>query len=478
MVTSDVPPTSARDRAANSLQARLRTAELKNAVSEGVIAALRAELHHAQAMIAATARDCTIASIGVTPETDKLKRLGVDRPEDDAKLHKAKPEPYEPGADTELDALREEVVSLAQRLQASELRKENCELNWEEAVQKNGHLQMAATLLKEQLQLARNALDATNSDLRQFKAEADHLRGELATSVSKAEAEELKAETSRLRDELAASTSQKQLLESKLDFLGRDIGHLRSTNADLKSRLEATESSSDSINAQLKATVAENERLKAEQDKLNRELGLLRSSNQESSAKLEADEGKARSPANVSGVQRQGVTAGAGLSSLLPRTVKHAADSYHDSVNRVREFSRRLDDHHLAFYRSNKWVRSNPERNHLDPVCLRILSEELQWHVNFVYELLDELLTLQVPSPMPISSTFEQFRQEVARVSDAAVHFTVLSVASSSASPRELVEFIWMVHRISKNSTVKVPRLLERHVADQRAKQVQSAGAR
>lgn len=402
---------------------------MKNAVSDGVIAALRVELRHAQGMIAATARECTLSSVGIPPPTDKLKCLETEQPAhgtddaDDVSLHNAKPTPYGPdAAETELDALREEVVSLAQRLRSAELSREDSELNWEEAVQKNGHLQMKVTQLKEQLQLARNALDGSYNDLTQSKAETDRFRKELTSATSSDELQECRAERDRLRAELATAVSQKQLLESKLDFLNRDIKHLQSTNTNLKARLEEVEQP------------------------------RMLDQDQEPEQSSEADSLEVEPPSSV-----MSDTPEYQSESPSPRSEESSCVECNDtlpslSFQRLLNLGGRLSDHLLAFRRSNKWYYAVTEKHPFNRARVKILFEELQWHVDFMHELEEELYPALAPSldsvPEP---SMRGYLREQAEIVTKEAHITwSLQQSSVHASGPKLGGITAKVQLISK----------------------------
>lgn len=379
-------------------------------------------------MIAATARECTLAGVGAPSESDKLKCLDVDRTVvsmDTISLHNAKTTQYGPNENhSEEDALREQVVSLAQRLQAVEFSKEDSDLNMEEAVQKNGHLMMKVTQLQEQLQHARNALTSIDRDLHQSNAERDRLRKELAATGASDEPTSSRAETVRLRDELASTASQKQLLESKLDFLNRDNQHLRSTNAELKAKLQERG---------VKQPTPTPEQPTPKQQSPEQAAPKQRTPKQKT---------------NVSPRESESVPSSSAASDYVECEVKLPSINF----RRVLDLSERLDDHLLAFRHSNKWYYAVTERHPLTRPRLVLLREDLQWHVDFMNELTEELSSMFMPTPDHVDKCSElgKLRERASKIADAALDCTALQKSAVGASPGELSRITAEVQLLSK----------------------------
>ncbi|EKD01050.1 hypothetical protein A1Q2_04548 [Trichosporon asahii var. asahii CBS 8904] len=413
-------------------KACLQAAELKNAISDGVISALREELRHAQALITATAREFTVAGVGAPSESDRLKCPEVDRTVvsmDTISLHNAKTTQYGPNENhSEEDALREQVVSLAQRLQAAEFSKEDSDLNLEEAVQKNGHMMMKVTQLQEQLQHARNALTSFDRDLHQSNAERDRLRKKLAATGASDELTSSRAETVRLRDELASTASEKQLLESKLHFLNCDNQHLRSANAELKGKLQERDVKQPTPTPEQPTPTPK-----------------------QPTPKQQSPEHKQRTPkqkTNASQRQSESVPSSSAASDYVECEVKLPSINF----RRVLDLSERLDDHRLAFRHSNKWYYAVTERHPLTRLRLVLLREDLQWHVDFMNELTEELSFMFMPTPDHVdkSSELGKLQERASKIADAVSDCTALQKSAVGASPGELSRITAEVQLLSK----------------------------
>ncbi|EJT50145.1 hypothetical protein A1Q1_00612 [Trichosporon asahii var. asahii CBS 2479] len=386
-------------------------------------------------MIAATARECTLAGVGAPSESDKLMCLDDDRTVvsmDTISLHNAKATQYGPNENhSEENALREQVVSLAQRLQAAEFSKEDSDLNLEEAVQKNGHLMMKVTQLQEQLQHARNALTSIDRDLHQSNAERDRLRKEFAATGASDEPTSSRAETVRLRDELASTASQKQLLESKLDFLNRDNKHLRSTNAELRAKLQERD---------VKQPIPTPEQATPPPQQL--------APKQQSPEQPLPKQLTPKETTNASQCPSESVPSSSAASDYVECEVKLPSINF----RRVLDLSERLDDHRLAFRHSNKWYYAVTERHPLTRPRLVLLREDLQWHVDFMNELTEELSSMFMPTPDHVdkSSELGKLRERASKIADAVSDCTALQKSAVGASPGELSRITAEVQLLSK----------------------------
>lgn len=238
-------------------------------------------------------------------------------------------------------------------------------------MQKNGHLVIKVTQLQEHLQHARNALASTDRDVHQSNAETDRLRKQLAATGANDEPTESRAETIRLRNELATAASQKQLLESKLDFLNRDNQHLRSTNVELRAKIQEQE---------IKQTTPEQPTPKQPAAKQPTPEQLVprqrtpkqRTPKQKTKASQSQSECASSSSAGSDYVECE---------DKLPTI----------NLQRVLDLGGMLDDHRLAFRLSNKWYYAVTESHPLTRPRLTLLREDLQWHVDFMSELAEEL---------------------------------------------------------------------------------------
>lgn len=396
---------------ADTLHARLRTAELRNAVSDGVIATLREELRHAETVIAATARACAASPALTPPREDKHGCLTPGPAMGVVQFHDAKPNPRTPDTtrSEEVDSLRAEVAALSCQPRESQLVKKHSDLGWEGAIQQNGHLQMTLSRVNDQLQLAKSALEGSNQDLEQSKAE-----------------------TNRLRTELDSITAKKQLLESKLSFLDRDVRQLQASNAEFRAELRDKQ---DAVTTQKRY-------FESRIDTLHRHINQLQLSNAELEAKVKSlESAKSRLKEPASSDVPSGVVVSDTEGSETIGSPKDAASPWLISIDRIREFSSRLEDHRGAFRRNNKWYYADTEKCNITHPRVTILCEDLYWYINFMDELEEELSPLadsDLYYPL-CSSPLERLRKHAQIVSRTLRDFLKLWVAVLVAPSHEMV---------------------------------------
>lgn len=363
---------------------------------------------------------------------------------------------------------------------------------------------MALTLLKEQFQLSRNALDSTNSDLQQSNAEADRLRKELAAAPSSEDLEQSRAETGRLRDELAAAASQKQLLESKLELLNRDLRHLRSANSKLREELaetkETTKASVSRLHSQLTAATSQKQVSASQLQEMHRDAPELQRLSLELIANARAVEERQNSAKNAPPEKSNITIPSEGKEkptthefllkdptvTISPKgyRIEHIqvhCDSYLPLINvsRVREHSRRLHNHQSMFRQSNQWFYPLTEKGTLAAKRVQILSDDLKWHVAFMNDLNGDL-SLWTTSDLyrgPSSSPLGQLRQEAERITRAASVCADLQWASVNEGTEQLASSAAMVQCICEESMTDVLAALERCLLLPQAKRGGSSGA-